>query len=155
MIAEKLSTRGGSAPPTDVASESATAITTPSPAGAHQIRWYGIAALPGPSLLESLCRLDLPPEVADRVRAGRPEYHVTLWHIDEMNKVVADGSSGPREVLEGVRAELAASVGQQAVVEVLAIDWSDSVIAAQVKPRSLIDWNELRRGARLRIEYRY
>ena len=118
LMQEKLTTaEGGGAPATAAAHGRSEA----------PVRWYGIAALPKDALMEGLAEAlsAVPEEVAGRIRAGRPEYPVTLWHVEESAKLGAKNAA--------VRAELAASVGQQAVVEVLTIDWNDSVVAAQVR----------------------
>ena len=111
MMAEKLTTRGGSVAP-DRAGE--------------LIRWYGIAALPADVLLEGLGSLPLPADVAELVKVARPEYHVTLWHIDEQQQGQAADN-------KEVRAVLAAAVGQEAMVEIVSVDWNDAVVAAQVR----------------------
>jgi len=138
MMAEKLSTGASdSAAPRAGGAQRGSGPTPSSEEQQQQqqqqIRWYGIAALPGRSLLEDICRLDLPAEVTERVGAGRPEYHVTLWHVDGGVGGGAAANADDSESSEGVRAELAASVGQEAVVEVVTVDWSDSIVAAQVR----------------------
>ncbi len=111
-------------------------LSTTSPQGAHPdglaqqppVRWFGVAALPADALLEALAGLpSLPHEVSERIRAaGRAEnYHVTLWHVD-------DGRLGPDEELWQA---LSAVVGQQAVIEVVAVDWDEKVVSAQVGGR--------------------
>lgn len=132
MMEEKLST--------DEGGPQVAAAGRPKPApqlsAERAVRWYGIAALPRDVLLEgleceALAGAGVPPEVAERIRAGRPEYHVTLWHVDESSRLGDNNvAAGAREA---VRAELSASVGQQAIVEVVAVDWNDSVVAAEVR----------------------
>jgi hypothetical protein len=87
------------------------------------VRWYGIAALDAEQLLSSVCSLPLPEAVTSRIRSsGKAEYHVTLWHVD-------DPVLGPDEQL---RSALVQSVGQEAVVQLISVDWNDCVVAAQV-----------------------
>ena len=113
MMAEKLTTRGGSMAPDGGGAAAAAA--------GKLSRWYGIAALPTDVLLEAQGSLPLPADVAELVRVARPEYYVTLWHIDDQRQ----GETEVRELL-------AASVGREAMVEVVSVDWNDAVVAAQV-----------------------
>jgi hypothetical protein len=69
--------------------------------------------------------LPLSPEDQARVQAGRPDYHITLWHAD-------DPLLGPDQVL---RDALTAAVGSEALLEVVAVDVSAEVIAAEVRER--------------------
>ena len=46
---------------------------------------------------------------------------MTLWHIDDQRQ----GQTEVRELL-------ATSVGREAMVEVVSVDWNDAVVAAQV-----------------------
>jgi len=92
---------------------------------AAPLRWLAIAALPKDQLLEGLLgALDgrLPDELVERIRKGRPEYHVTLWHCD-------DPVMGKDTV---VRDALAACVGQPAHLQVSALVADEEVAAAQV-----------------------
>ncbi|GAX84707.1 hypothetical protein CEUSTIGMA_g12129.t1 [Chlamydomonas eustigma] len=108
----------------DAASLSTSRHVPSASTSAEPIRWYGIAALDVEPLLASVLSLPLPEEVSSRIRSsGKSEYHVTLWHVE-------DPVLGPDEEL---RLALAQSVGQEAVVQLISVDWNDSVVAAQVQ----------------------
>lgn len=88
-----------------------------------RVRWIGIAGLSVAPVLEAAQALPLAPEVLTRIQAGRPNYHVTLWHVD-------DPVTGKDQEL---RERLMAAVGQEAVLEVVSIDSCTDVTAAQVR----------------------
>ncbi|KAG1655683.1 hypothetical protein FOA52_003276 [Chlamydomonas sp. UWO 241] len=88
-------------------------------------RWLAIAGLPREDLLTGLAgALEgvVSAEVLERIATGRPEYHVTLWHCDDP---VHGRDSASRDAL-------AACVGQGALLEVVAVDVGEDVVAAQV-----------------------
>lgn len=89
--------------------------------GAPPLRWLAVAGLPSAPLLEALAGVPgLPEEVAAAVAAGRPEYHVTLWHVE-------DPVQGQNLEL---RDALAASIGEQAIIEVVSVDWTHAAVPA-------------------------
>ena len=84
--------------------------------GSPPLRWLAIAALEVQPLLQSITALGplVPREVLQAVAKGRSEYHSTLWHVE-------DPLIGHDTML---RDSLVEVVGQEAVVEVVSIDWS-------------------------------
>lgn len=86
-------------------------------------RWIGIAGLSTQPLLDAAAALPLDQAVRTQLLAGRPNYHVTLWHMMD-----ADLNKDP-----SLKQALLEAVGQEVAMEVLSIDTCADVTAAQVR----------------------
>jgi hypothetical protein len=80
------------------------------------VRYIAIAGFDAVPLREAAAQL-LPPQIA---AALKPSLHVTLWHSDDLD-------------MDDVRDALVAEEWEQAAFEVVALDWSEEVTAAEVR----------------------